>query len=112
MLALLHLRGTTKLCSIKSGLVLQISVRALLRIDPPNSPVSVLISEHQDERARREMLEDSVQDDRECAIERWSRLRCTRFWDGHLVVVCACLATLQGRGFLFHGLLLSTVRCE
>src|SRR5579864_409533 len=96
----LHLGGTTQLRYLKSGLVLQISVRALLRIDTPNSPVSVLISEPQDERARREMLEDIVQDYSECAFECWNRLRCTCFWDGHLV--CACLATLQGRDVLFH----------
>src|SRR5258708_6518783 len=108
----LQLQGTTQLPYLKSGLVLQISLRALLRSDTPTSSVSMLISKHQDERASREMLEDVVQDESECAIERWSRLRCTSFWDGHVVVVCACLATIQSRGLLFHCWFLSIVRFE
>src|SRR5207248_1076252 len=78
----------------------------------PTVFVSMLISEYQDEIARREMLEDIVQGDSECAIERWSRLRCTSFWDGHFILVGACLANVQGIGPHFHGLLLSTVRFE
>src|SRR5258707_4695411 len=112
MLSPLQLQGNTQLRYLKSDWVLQIGLWALLRTGTPNSPVSVVISEHQDERVSREMLEDIVQDNSECAIERWSRLRGTSFWEGHVVVVCACLATTQGRGLLFHCLFLSIVRCE
>ncbi len=51
MLFPLHLWGNTQLRYLKSGLVIQISLRALLRVDTPTVPVNVLISEHQDERA-------------------------------------------------------------
>src|SRR6266567_1783645 len=92
--------------------MLQISLWALLRVDAPTPPVNVLISEYQDERASREMLENIVQGDSECTIERWSSLRGTSFWYGHFVVEFAYLANIQGIGLLFHCLLLSTVRFE
>lgn len=112
MLAPLQLQGNTQLRYLKSGLVLQISLWALLLIDTPDSPVSVLLSEHQDEIVSRETLEDILRDDSECVIECWSRLRRTSFWDGHFVLVCAYLATIQGIGLLFHCSFLSTVRFE
>src|SRR6266700_6221329 len=108
----LHLRSNTQLRYLKSGLVLQISLRTLLQVSTPTFLVKVLISEHQDEIASREMLEDFVQSDIECAVKRWGRLRGTSFWDGHFVLVLACLANVKGIGLLFHRLLLSTVRLE
>ena len=69
--------------------MLQRSVRALLRVDTLTVPISVVIGEHQDEIASGEMLEDIVHGDSEGAIERWGRLRCTSFWDGHFVLECA-----------------------
>src|SRR5712692_8624494 len=86
----LHLRGNTQLCYRKSGLVLQISWRALLRGDTPIVLVNVLISQLQNEVASHEMLDTIVQDDVECAIERWGGLSGTSFWDGHFVLILVC----------------------
>ncbi len=106
MLSPLHLRGDTQLRYLKSGLVLQITLRTLLSVDTPIVPVNVLISEHQNEGASREMLENIVQGDNERALERWRRLRRTSFRYGHFVLVCACLAYVQGICFIFQCLFL------
>src|SRR6266487_4645979 len=103
----LYLWGNTLLCHFKGGLILQISVLVLLRVDTQSILVIVLISKYQDERTRREMLDDIVQSDSEGAIQCGSRLRCTSFWHGHFVMVFTCMANDQGIGLFFHCLLLS-----